>query len=487
MNYKSASDIAAAIASGNLTSVEITEHYLANIARYNDTLHAFVDVFENQARSQAKQRDATPANQRGPLHGVPISIKECFLMAGTRTTLNYPPLKDFRATTTSMLVERLINAGAVILGKTNVPTLLSDGQTFGPVYPTSNNPYDLKLTPGGSTGGGAAALAADMTALELGSDIGGSIRNPSNFCGLFGLKPTENGHAFDGHVPPLPDKQLGASVMNSTGPLARSAADLQLAYSILYAPDWQGLHYLPVTPQQPAPEHLKDFKFGYLDSLYGIQPGHDVRTAMDTMQAKLEATGASVEKITIDPQLAKRLLLLWVELFGYVMGQNLSWAIRKVFFFSFRRALKDSSLNATAAFKRGLKLDFRGYSRALAERNEIIAQINQLYAPYHAVLSPTSLGPAFPHNHKHGPIMLDGEAVPYVDYCFLYVALYNLTGQPVLTVPAGPQSSGLPVGLSFAGHHHHESLLLKLGQLLDDAQLTHATHSTPAGLQTHAN
>src|SRR5690606_15250576 len=131
--------------------------------------------------------------------------------------------------------------------------------TFGPLYPTANNPFDPKRTPGGSTGGGAAALAAGLTSLELGSDIGGSIRNPSSYCGLFGLKPTENGHDHDGHVPPLPEHRLGMSVMNWPGPLARTADDLALAYQV---------HYQPAATIQPLPT-LKNMRVGLLSSFHG--------------------------------------------------------------------------------------------------------------------------------------------------------------------------------------------------------------------------
>lgn len=159
MNYLTASDIARAIAANEFSSAAVTEHYLQRIEQHNSQLNAYVDVYRKQAMAQAQQRDQV-SGARGPLHGVPVSIKECYLYEGTPTTLNYPPLKNYVGKQTSPLVQRLIDAGAVILGKTNVPQLLADSQTFGPLYPTANNPFDLRRTPGGSTGGGAAALAA---------------------------------------------------------------------------------------------------------------------------------------------------------------------------------------------------------------------------------------------------------------------------------------------------------------------------------------
>ncbi len=457
MHYLSASDIAAAIARHELTSVAATEHYLARIERFNPQFNAYVQVYAEQALQQAQARDQQQ-QQRGPLHGVPISIKECYLLAGTGTSLNYPPLKNYRGQTTSPLVQRLIDAGAVILGKTNVPQLLADSQTFGPLYPTANNPFDPRRTPGGSTGGGAAALAAGLTSLELGSDIGGSIRNPSSYCGLFGLKPTENGHAHDGHVPPLPEQRLGMSVMNCTGPLARSADDLALAYQVLYQ---------PTAPTQPLPT-LKGLRVGLLSSFHGLLPGQAVQHGLARMQQLLENAGALVAPVNIDQHLAQRIMANWAELFGFSIAQNLSWPIRQVFYWKFRPALRDSSLQVIAPLKRGLSLNFKHYTRALYERAELINEIQHCYQPHDVVMSATALGPAFEHNHQHRRIQLDGTAVPYMDYCFPYVALYNLTGQPVLTVPSGLSDSGLPVGISFAGRHHDEALLLQLAQLLSE-------------------
>lgn len=435
------------------------------IAKLNPKLNAFVELFYEQALKTAKQCDQS--DTKGPLHGVPISIKECYQLAGTATTINYTPLRNYRAETTSPLVQRLIDAGAVIVGKTNVPTLLADAQTFGPLYPTANNPYDLTRTPGGSTGGGAAALAAGLVDIELGSDIGGSIRNPAHFCGLYSIKPTENGHAHDGHIPPLPDHDVGLHFMNSTGPLARSATQLKTAYDVLYQPDWQRRFYLPIARPQVTPDSLAGYRFGYIDSFLGLGPGQDVTRALEKTIGDLREKGASVEKITLDPHLARKLLTLWVELFGFVMGQTLSWPVRKLIYWQYSKLLKRSSLPATKALKSGLSLNLKRLSAALKERDEVIAEINRLYAQVDVVISPTSLGPAFPHNHKHESILLDGEAVPYVDYCFPFVMLYNLTGQPVLNVPTGLTESGLPVGLSFAAAHHQEPTLLHLAQLLE--------------------
>ncbi|MFC0446167.1 amidase [Pseudidiomarina halophila] len=472
MKYLSATEIARQINAGQLTSTAITEHYLNRIENYNPKLNAFVDLYPDTARLAAKQRDQQKDDQPGPLHGVPISVKECYQVKDTRTTLNYPPLRNLVADSTSLLVQRLLDAGAVLLGKTNVPTLLADAQTFGPIYPRANNPYDLSRTPGGSTGGGAAALAADLCALELGSDIGGSIRNPAHHCGLFGLKPTENGHHLDGHIPPLPDLDLGLSVMNCTGPLARTAEDLALAHKVLFAPDWQQRLYLPIAREQNLSPDLSGYRFGFLTSIIGVQPGKAASKAMKDTRAKLEAAGAEVTDFRLDDQLVRESLTLWIELFGYAMGQTLKMPYRRLLYWQYRKLLKSSaclpSAHALKALKTGLTLNFKSFSRALKRRQELVTEAMRQQQSVDIVVSPTTLGPAFPHNSARHTIEMDGQNIPYVDYCFPFVNFFSLTGQPVVTVPTGTAKTGLPIGLCFSAAHHQDQTLLHLAKLLED-------------------
>ncbi|MDN7125449.1 amidase [Pseudidiomarina terrestris] len=477
MKYMSATTIASQTASGELSSTAITDYYLGRIDNYNPQLNAFVDIFAEQARYTAKLRDQQQREDKpvGVLHGVPVSVKECYQIKDTKTTLNYQGLRNYVSDSTSLLVQRLVDAGAVVLGKTNVPSLLADAQTFGPIYPTCNNPYALDRTPGGSTGGGAAALAADLCALEIGSDIGGSIRNPAHNCGLFGFKPTENGHHLDGHIPPLPHLDLGLSVMNCTGPLARSAVDLELAYNVLFAPDWEQRLYLPIAREQKTPDDLSGYSFGFVDNMAGVQPGSEVRNAMQRTRDKLIAAGAEVNDIRIDQELAREALVLWVELFGYAMGQTLRLPVRKLLYWQYRHLFKRSSLPADQALKAlssGLSLNFKAFSRALKRRQEIVTEALRQQKSVDIIVSPTTLGPAFPHNKDHKAVMLDGEKIPYVDFCFPFVNFFSLTGQPVVTVPTGLTESGLPVGLCFAAAHHQDQTLLHLAQLMEKQGFT---------------
>src|SRR4029450_2062913 len=256
--FETATRLARAIRNGRLSSVEATKAHLERIERLNGPLNALVVIDREgalkaaRAADRAADRARSKKNGLGPLHGVPITIKEAFDVAGHHTTSSHPPLKDNVAAQDASLVARLRAAGAVILGKTNVPELCADFQTDSPLFGTTKNAWDGRRTAGGSTGGGAVAVAARLSPLELGSDIGGSVRNPAHYNGIFSLKPTEGRVAGRGHVPNLPGQTRTVRWMGVFGPLARSVEDLETALRIIDGPDGYDAEAAPV-PLGPAP------------------------------------------------------------------------------------------------------------------------------------------------------------------------------------------------------------------------------------------
>ncbi len=236
VTFAAANDLVRLIKTRAISSVELLEHYLARIDKYNKPINAVIASDPDGARQRAKAADAALARGEdwGPLHGLPMTVKESYDVAGYRTTWGIPEMKNNVATRDALSITRLKNAGAVIVGKTNVPLRLADFQSYNDIYGTTNNPWDKGRTPGGSSGGSAAALAAGLSGLEAGSDIGGSIRNPAHFCGVFGHKPTWNllpprGHAMPGILSP--------SDISVIGPLRRSARDLETAVLVMAGPD----------------------------------------------------------------------------------------------------------------------------------------------------------------------------------------------------------------------------------------------------------
>jgi Asp-tRNA(Asn)/Glu-tRNA(Gln) amidotransferase A subunit family amidase len=299
LDFGSALGAARAIRSGQVSSVELTTRMLERIARHNPRLNAIVQLDADGARARARAADEARSRGEwwGPFHGVPCTVKETFETLGLVTTAGSPTLKNNVSPRDAAVVARLKRAGVVILGKTNVPIWAGDMQSYNAVYGQTNNPWDLTRTPGGSTGGGAAALAAGLTYLEPGSDIGGSIRTPAHFCGVYGHKPTLDIVPLRGHVPPPPGILLSPPTsLSVAGPLARSAADLRAALEVMGGPlEEEGTAWRWTLPPARA-ARLADYRIGYVldDPLCPVSPdvGDTLRTAVEA----LRKAGATLEE-----------------------------------------------------------------------------------------------------------------------------------------------------------------------------------------------
>ena len=259
--------MAAAIRKKTISASELVDLTFQRIDRQYRELNAIVWDVREQAMARAKEADHALAEGRalGPLHGVPVTIKESFAYCGSPNTWGLPPLKHAMSPRTAVAIERLESAGAIVVGKTNVPVMLGDWQSYNPVYGTTNNPWDVSRTPGGSTGGGAAAVAAGLGALTMGSDLSGSIRIPAHFCGVYGHKPSLGLVSMEGLQPGPWDGSPGPLMdLAVVGPMARDARDLALALDVLAGP--HGDDAKAWTWRMPAPRHtrVKDFRIGYV-------------------------------------------------------------------------------------------------------------------------------------------------------------------------------------------------------------------------------
>ena len=468
--FLSASELSKKIWDNEITSTELTTGFYTRIKEQNDARKAIVISNKKDALESARKLDIACKEgiNQGILHGVPVTIKESFNLKGFKTTVNFKNLRNNVATEDSVVAKRLKDAGAVILGKTNVPTLLSDNQTFGPIYPTANNPFDLSRTPGGSTGGGAAAVAAGLTTFEIGTDIGGSIRNPASFCGIFALKPTENQYIQSGHVPPFPNTSGGYISMASIGPLARTMKDIELAWSVINQPDWKYLNSLPVISSRAKHETLGEYKIGWFDDFEMVECSNSNKKVLSHFIEELTLKGVKVHKFHVDEHWLHRSFEVWATLFGFITGQNAPWVVRQFMKLKFRQQTRGASYNAMKAFSKGLSMDFRVFSNTLKIRQDIIAQLMVWFEDYDFIISPVSIGPAFKHNPKQKPIKYDGRKIPYPDYNFSYTVPYNACGNPSLIIPGGFSDEGLPTGIQIAGPHHSETELVHFGKLVED-------------------
>lgn len=468
--FSSAVELNSKLISGEITSTDLINEFYNHIKKHNQKINAIVIENKQEALETARKLDLSlnEGNSVGMLHGVPVTIKESFNLKGHKTTVNFKMLKDNVATEDSVIAKRLKEAGAVILGKTNVPTLLSDNQTFGPLYPRANNPFDLQRTTGGSTGGGAAAVATGMSNIEFGTDIGGSIRNPASFCGIFGLRPTDNQYNQSGHVPPFPKATGGYLAMSAVGPLARTMEDIELGWNIINQPDWKYLNSLPVQSSWKKHENLKDYKVGWFDHTEMVTCSDSTQKVLGNFIEKLKDQGVNIHKFSIDEQWLHQTYDTWSVLYGFITGQNSPWVFRQIMKYKFRQQAKGSSFNVVKSLGKGLSMDFKVFSETLRVKQELTAQLMAWFDDYDFIISPTSIGPAFKHNPKQRAIKYEGRKIPYLEYNYPFTLPYNVCGNPSLIAPGGFSEEGLPIGIQIAGPHHSESELIHFGKLIED-------------------
>ena len=456
---------------GEVTSVELTEGAIARIERDDKAINAVcVPDFE---RARAAARGADRARARGedrPLLGVPVTVKESYDIAGLPTTWGMPQHRTHLPAEDAVQVSRLRTAGAVLLGKTNVPLGLQDVQSFNEVYGTTNNPWDHGRTSGGSSGGSAAALASGFGALSIGSDIAGSLRVPAHFCGVYAHKPTVGLAASRGMVPPgtpaLPT-ELDLAVV---GPMARTARDLVLLLDVMAGPDplTLGLAYALTLP--PARhERLCDFRVLVLEEHPLIATGSAVRAGVNRVADALVAGGARVERHSpLLPDLTEAATLYMQLLFSSSRAHFPVEGDERLRTRAAELSAEDPVLEA--ARLRGMVLSHLDWIGAQSRRELQRHRWRQLFTEFDAVVCPVTPTPAFPHDHHPDPrerrIDIDGVAYPYFDQ-LVWAGLPTMPGLPATAVPAGRSPEGLPVGVQLIGPMFEDRTPLRLAELLE--------------------
>jgi amidase len=473
-DYRSATDLVAALRERRVSALELADRAIARIEALDSRINAVpVRDFE-RARAAARAADAALARgERSALLGVPVTVKESFNVAGLPTSWGDPRFRRFMPKEDALAVSRLKQAGAVILGKTNVPQWLSDWQSYNGVYGTTNNPFDPCRTPGGSSGGSAAALAAGFGALSLGSDMGGSLREPAHYCGVYAHKPTEGlvprrGHARP-ETAPLPEEHDLAVV----GPMARSAADLASALDVVAGPDEMtaGVGYrLALAP--PRHDRLSDFRALVIDAHPLGPSSHIVREALARLAERLAKGGASVsDKRALAPDLAQA-TRLQARLLSAYWGAGLSFAgYEKLFRAAAAFSPRDHSLAAERA--RGAVLTFREWRGAEAERAELRRKWRDLFRDFDVVLCPAAPTTAFPHDHST-PLearraRVDGKLYSYLDIHTIWAAPATIAGLPATVAPIDHDGSGLPIGVQIIGPYLEDRTTIGFAMLLERA------------------
>lgn len=440
--FLSTTALAAAIRAGDLSATAVLEAHLAQIARHNPTLNAIVTLDADGARARAQEADAALARGEvwGPLHGVPFTLKDAFATAGMRTTVGFPPLADYLPQEDSTVAARLKAAGGILLGKTNVPTMLGDYQCNNPIFGRTNNPWDPARTSGGSSGGAAAALAAGMTPFEIGSDLSGSIRLPAHFCGVYGLKPTEGRVPLTGMVPDPRDTPRSVRLMSCAGPLARTVDDLALLYRLIAGPDGRDTEVPPLPIAAVSALDLNGLRIAVAPTFPGLPVAAEIRDAVTGLAQQLVQAGAIVEEATLPDLDFGRELKSAGELIGMMVG---------VF-------EQDAGTPP---------LTLAHYLEALHRRDRSIRVWEQFFGQWDALLCPTSLVTAFPHCKPGTPLRVDDRDETYW-FASAHTTLFNYTGHPALAVPYTRDRDGLPLGVQLVAKRWAESRLLGIAQAI---------------------
>lgn len=426
--FASAQDLLGALGRREVSALELADEAIARIEALDPSINAVVVRDFERARDAARAADeAIARGERCLLLGLPMTVKESHHVAGCRTTWGLVAFRDWVSSADGEAVRRLKSAGAVILGKTNVPPNLSDWQTDNPIYGRTNNPWDLTRTPGGSSGGSAAALAAGMTSLELGSDLAGSLRVPASFCGIFAHKPSYGLVSTRGFGPPgadLDELEAHPMPMAVIGPMARSAADLALGLDVLTSHD------------APHPEEPPVTRALLIDAHPEAVVDSEIRAALDRLAADLERTGVKVVR---------------------------------------ESALLAELLPATSACFRSIVGSIKGAAApdpaALLERHTSLQRRwDALLASFDVVLAPASGAVAFPHDDEPSlsarRLLVDGVETPYVAQS-VWSSIASIAGSPSTVMPIDATRSGLPIGAQILAARGRDRLTIAFAERLE--------------------
>ena len=456
----SAVELARRIRAREVSAVEVLEAHLDRIERRNPAVNAVVTLNTRRARARADAADAALARDEvwGPLHGVPFTAKDQFSTAGLRTTYALPGYEDFVPDADAPQVRRLKDAGAILMGKTNLPFAAYDWQCQNPTFGRANNPWALDCTPGGSSGGSAAALAAGLSPLELGADVGGSIRVPSHFCGVAGLRPTEDA-PLRGIRPP--DRPATVRHVAVAGPMARTVEDLQLA--------WTALSGSAAPTDIPIPP-ADALRIAVTPELGGVPVDTDTQRVLRDAVDAWRTAGCSVahRPAPLDTEDA---LDTWARIQGFEITAGLPAPLRTT---PFRQLVWQGYVRSQYGFlagqmATGANLGPRGYFDALDRKDALTTTLNAFFGDWDLWVTPVAATPAFAHRRIGAALDIEGVSVPYA----LPIAPYNcptaVTGHPILTLPAGQSSDGRPIGLQVHARCGSDAELLAAGRRLEAA------------------
>jgi amidase len=466
--FRSAKELAAHIRKKKIGCLELLDLYLQRVEKHNPELNAIIAMDVEGARKRARAADRALGRQQvwGPLHGVPMTIKESYDVVGMPTTWGVPELKDNLPPRNALAVDRLLGAGVVLFGKTNVPIYLADYQSYNAIYGTTNNPWDLSRSPGGSSGGSAAALAAGLTGIEAGSDIGSSIRNPAHYCGVYGHKPTW------GVVPPrgqaLPGR-LSQTDISVIGPMARGADDLEIALAVMAGPDEIDAAGYKLTLAAPRQKSLRDFKIAVMltdpNAEVDTEVQERIRAVADFL-AKKRAKVSDRARPDIDTNEAARAYIHLLR--AATSGRGTQEEFDKNV--AAGRGLPAGDDSYYARMLRGSTTSHRDWLAANETRHKMRYKWADFFKEYDLLLCPAAASAAFPHDHEgerhERTIEINGRRVPTTDQLF-WAGYPGMAYLPGTVAPIGQTRAGLPVGIQIVGPQYGDRTCIQMARLLE--------------------
>lgn len=463
--FARATDMMTALEARDVSSRELVEMHIERIQRLNPVINAIVIETFDRARAMADDADARrERGERTPLLGLPHTTKESNEVAGLQQTAGIPLLAGRYAEKDGPVPAAVFAAGAPLLGKTNIPVALGDWQADSPNYGRTNNPWDLGRSPGGSTGGGSAALAAGLTPLEFGSDIGGSVRTPAAFCGVYGHRPSETLVPRHGAYPLSSEPNL-SNVLAVQGPLARSAYDLELALGVMSRPDPGEDVAWRIELPAPRSDSLRGLRVAVLPRQSWVPVARQMWAALDALASWLGQQGAKVAEASPAIDWREHYLDYTRGLMAKVTGQQPMEERQAM-----AAALRAGGNPDSGAIADGLTMSAVEFFALMGKRETYRRLYREFFKDWDVLLTPMALDVAF--EHKAGPfeertLDIDGTAVPYRLNVF-YPSIATMCGQPATAFPGGLSSAGLPLGLQAVGPYLEDRTPLRFAQLIED-------------------
>ncbi len=461
--FKSASELAQMVANKDISARELLDFYLERVDRYNDALNAIVVDVRDTARKTADAMDANPAG--GIFGGVPMTVKESYNIPDSPTTWGNPDWRDNIAKEDAESIKKLRGEGVNIFGKTNVPLALADFQSYNEVYGTTNNPYDHSRIPGGSSGGSAAALAAGLTGLEIGSDIGGSIRNPAHFCGVFGHKPTYNLLWMRGHGP---GDIRSSSDISVIGPLARSATDLDKALRIMAGPDDIMSRGFKLDLPEWQGRALSDLKVAVWKNDERAPVAQEVEARVDLVAQALKDSGATVNEDARPGFTSEHTHDTYQNLLQATMSARMpddQYESLKAYV----NTLDPEDQSDQAKILRAQVSSFKSWMANNELRHHLRWSWHEFFQDYDILITPIMATAAFEHDHRafgDRTIMVDNQERPYFEQVF-WAGLTGVAYLPSTMIPTGLNPAGLPIGIQIVSAEYNDLITIGIAQALE--------------------